>query len=297
MKSKFGLLAALMVVIAMVSCSAAPGFDGAEAPRAAQPAAPEAKSATSNSGQGTQTSAGSQVTLPSAQERMVVRTANLSLTVDDPGAVMDQITALANDTGGYVVTSHSERRGDFRVLAITIRVPAESFDDVLKTLRGVAVRIDSDDVQAQDVTEEFSDLDAQIRNLEATEQQYLTFLQKTERIEEVLQIQEKLSQVRGDIERLKGRKQFLERSTAMSVISVTLTPLAMERDIVEPGWSANQTLREALRGAVVFGEALATIVIWLVVLAIPLAVVIAPFWLLIRWMRRRRPPRAPSGAQ
>lgn len=293
MKSKIGFLAVAIVLLALAACGMASQPSEAPANRSATAGAPAARREASTE---SQAAVGNRAGQPSLTERMVVKTASLNLTVNDPAATMDEITGLANGSGGYVVSSHSEHQGDFLLRTITIRVPAERFDEVMKSLRGLAVRIDSDDVQADDVTEEYTDVDAQLRNLEATEQQYLTLLHKAEKIEDILQVQDKLSQVRGEIERLKGRKQFLERSAAMSAITVRLMPLALERQILEPGWSISQTAREALRGAVVFFQALVTIVIWLAVLAIPLAIALSPFWLLWRWVRRRRRPRMAAGS-
>ena len=288
---KIGLLAIVIVVLTLVGCaqeaSLPLGPTGA-APAAAPEAKREAAGVTS-----TTSSTANQAKLASVQDRLIVKQATLNLVVNDPQASMEQVSSLANQSGGYVVSERSERRGDFLLRTMTIRVPAEKFDEVLKALRGMAVRIDGDDVQSQDVTEEYIDIDAQLRNLEATQQQYLALLKKTEQVEDVLKVHERLSQVQGDIERLKGRKQYLERSAAMSVITLSLTPLEMQRQVLEPGWSVTETLRNALRGAVGFAQALVTVVIWLVVLAIPLAVVIAPFWLLVRWVRRRRRPPAP----
>ena len=102
-------------------------------------------------------------------ERMIVRTAAMSLVVVDvPGAV-DQIAQLAEGFGGYVVSSERWRQDERLFGIITIRVPAEDFADAMASLHRLAVDVTHEETSAKDVTEEYIDLSAKLRNLEATE--------------------------------------------------------------------------------------------------------------------------------
>ena len=160
------------------------------------------------------------------EERMIVRTGDVSLVVADVATSLDEITRLAVDSGGYVVSSRlygeeEDRRGN-----ISVRVPDDGYDSVLAALRALAVRVESERTYSEDVTEQYIDLQSRLNNAEATEAQYLALLEKAEDVEDILRIYDSLSRVRSEIEQIKGRMQYLERVSSMSLISVNLEPEA-----------------------------------------------------------------------
>ena len=109
-------------------------------------------------------------------DRMIIRTANMQLVVDDVRDTIDKITGLAQNQQGYVVNSSSWKEGERVVGQITIRVPSADFDYAMSILRSMAVEVNSETTSAQDVTEEYVDLEATLRNLEATEAQLLKLM-------------------------------------------------------------------------------------------------------------------------
>jgi len=169
-------------------------------------------------------------------DRMIIRTANMQLVVDDVRDTIDKITKLAQDREGYVVNSSSWKEGERVVGQITVRVPSDDFDYAMSVLRSMAVEVNSETTSAQDVTEEYVDLEATLRNLEATEAQLLKLMEKAVKVEDILNVQRELSRVQQDIERTKGRMQYLERTSAMSLIQVML-----EQSKLEVRFSASTT--------------------------------------------------------
>jgi PKD repeat protein len=161
-------------------------------------------------------------------DRMIIRTANMQLVVDDVRDTIDKITNLAQDRKGYVVNSSSWKEGERVVGQITIRVPSDDFDYAMGVLRNMAVEVTSETTSAQDVTEEYVDLEATLRNLEATEAQLLKLMEKAVEVKDILSVQSELSRVQQDIERTKGRMQYLERTSTMSLIQVTLEQSKLE---------------------------------------------------------------------
>ncbi len=157
-----------------------------------------------------------------ATERMIVRTGNMWLVVEDVPVAIDQITGMAEGFEGYVVSSSMWKEGERLVGRIAIRVPAECFDDTVRALRELAVDVTSEDASSKDVTEEYVDLSAKLENLEATEKQLLVIMEKAETVEDILAVQHELSNTRGEIEQTKGRMQYLERTSATSLIEVRL---------------------------------------------------------------------------
>ena len=168
--------------------------------------------------------------------------------------------------------------------SVSIRVPDEDFDQALVELRSLATRVESENTNSRDVTEEYIDLEARLKNAEATESQYLALLEKATDVEDILRIYERLSQVRRDIEQLKGRIQYLERTSSMSLISVRLEPVATAKPLVRVGWNALETLKSAVRGIVIFGQWLGTLAIWLIVFSPVWGTILG----IIFWRRRKK---------
>ena len=161
-------------------------------------------------------------------ERMIVRTGDVWLVVNDVPVVIDQITGMAEGFGGWGVSSRVWKEGERLVGSIAIRVPAEHFDDAMRALRGMAVEVNSESTSSRDVTEEYVDLSAKLQNLEATEEQLVRIMAKAETVEDILHVQRELSTTRGDIEQTKGRMQYLERTSAMSIIDIRLEQSSLD---------------------------------------------------------------------
>lgn len=196
----------------------------------------------------------SEVGQPWATERMIVRTGRMWLVVDDVPVALDRISGLAEDFDGYVVSS-KRWEGDERVAGtIAIRVPAEYFDDVVRALRGLAVEVTAEDTSSKDVTEEYVDLSAKLHNLEATEEQLLRLMEKAETVEDMLDVQRELSKTRGEIEQTKGRMQYLERTSATSLIEIYLEQARLDVNFtadkrrVKEGQKVQFTIRQIAGG-------------------------------------------------
>ena len=166
------------------------------------------------------------------ETRMIVRTAEIALVVKDVAATLDRVADLAAGLGGYVVSSKQWKEEERLVGIITIRVPAEDFAGAMETLRGLAADVTHEETLAKDVTEEYVDLSAKLRNLEATEEQLLRLMEKAEKVEDILNIQRELSRTRGEIEQTKGRMQYLERTSATSLIRVQLNQAELEARLI-----------------------------------------------------------------
>ena len=233
---------------------------------------------------------------PPAQswDRMIIRTANLGLTVKDVMSAVDRVNSLAVQHGGYVFSSESRQEGDYTYATITIYVPAQEFDVVMPLLRkldGQVEKVTSENVASSDVTEEHTDLQSQLRNLQATEVRMLDLQSKAETLADVMAVDRELRTVQGDIERIQGRINFLDKRTDMSTITIQLSPVAAPAPLAASGWQPLEAAAMAwnasldLLGKV--GIALITVGIFLW-WALPLALVAV--WLFSR--ARKKPVAA-----
>jgi hypothetical protein len=234
--------------------------------------------------------------LPSTQERMIVRNGYIELVVSDVLDARDDIARLATSYGGYVVSSSI--RGEEEDLRgnITIRVPDDMFEEALAELRGMAVRVIEESTSSYDVTEEYVDLQSRLKNAEATEQQYLNILEKATDVEDILRVYERLTYVRQEIEQIKGRMQYLERTSSMSLIEVRLEPEASAKPLARAGWNALEVFKSAIRGLSIAGQVIGTIAIWLLTLTPIWGFILAIIFIII-WLVRRRKKAKPVSTE
>ncbi len=273
MKKLIIALALAVLLVVPVACASAPS--GVAPMPAPAPMPPEADETYKNAGAGA---------LPASEERMIVRTGEISLIVKDVVDVQGEVTQLAVRLGGYVVSSRISGEEEDRRGWISIRVPDEKFEQALAELRDLSVRVESESTDSQDVTEEYVDLQSRLKNAQATENQYLALLQKAENVEDILRIYERLSQVRSEIEQIKGRMQYLERTSSMSLISVRLEPETTAKPLVRAGWNIVEIFKSGIRGLVIAGQVIGAIVIWLLIFS--------PIWGtilgIILWRRHKK---------
>jgi hypothetical protein len=232
--------------------------------------------------------------------RMIVRTVSLSILVDNTDATLAYVTTVIEQYKGYVAESN-RWIADNQVFAnVTIRVPADSLEAVRAALRSQAIRVESETMSGQDVTEEYVDLGARLRNLEATEKELLALMTEIRenrgKAEDILAVHRELTQIRSEIESLKGRMQYLERSAALATINLTIRPKESPTPVLERArWSPLVTLSKALRGFVSFLQVMADLLIYLLIFSPVVLVPILVIWLLARAIRRRKAKKSQAG--
>ncbi len=228
-------------------------------------------------------------------DRVVIHTANLSIVVPEPAASVQEIADLANEMGGFVVSSNvfqtffSEANVSADRASITIRVPSERLDEALDAIKSGATEIQSENISGQDVTQEFTDLQSRLRSLEAAEEQLFEIMDSATETEAVLQVFENLRRVSEEIEVIKGRIQYLSESARLSAISVELIPDVAAQPLDIGGWRPEGTVKDAftalIRALRFIGEA----TIWSVICIVPVALILGvPLFFAARGVRRRR---------
>jgi hypothetical protein len=194
--------------------------------------------------------------------------------------------------GGFVVQSAISGEGVSVQGSVTVRVPAEKFDEAIKGFKDLAEKVISERVTGEDVTDQYVDLESQLKNLEAARARIVELLQKATHAGEALEVNRALTEVQGQIEQISGRMKYLRQSAALSSIAVTLTQASDVPVVEEGGFKPLRIARLALRALVGFGLFLAGILI--------VVVVWSPVWLLVWWLlrawKRRRAARKAARA-
>ena len=199
-------------------------------------------------------------------ERLIVKNGTLSLVVDDVTASIDRIKTYTEAHDGFVVTSNVQKRGVAPVGTITVRIPSESFDEGFAEFETYG-EVEERRTDGRDITEEYVDLDAQLKNLRATEQQFLNILNRATKVEDILAVQRELTWVRQSIERIEGRMKYLRESADLSSITVHLSTDPSALPILEQQnqWRPLGVLKDAARSFVEFGQAVVNFIIWLII--------------------------------
>ena len=153
--------------------------------------------------------------------RKIIRTGTLDLLVNDVGQSISKIGSIVIGVGGFVEKSTQTNSGGHSA-TMTVRVPPARLDQVMSELKGLATNVDREGTEVHDVTREYIDLDARLRNAQAEEVQYLQILKRATSIKDTLDVTEKLSDVRGRIEQLQGEMKFLIAQIDMSSLEISL---------------------------------------------------------------------------
>ena len=231
---------------------------------------------------------------PAATDRIVVKTASLSLVVSDPSDAAQRITTLATGMGGFVVSSNTaeasvDAHGNKIMQAsLTVRVPSAQLDSALTQIRAMAVEVKNVSVAGQDVTAQYTDLQSQLRNAEAAEAKLTEIMNAATKTEDVMAVFNQLTQVRQQVEQLKGQIQYYQESASMSAISMDLLPDALNQPIEVGGWQPQGVAKDALESLLHAFQGLATGAIWVGLYILPLALVIGlPLFVVLRLVARR----------
>lgn len=235
-------------------------------------------------------------------DRLVIKNATLSISVNDPLKSMDTISHMAENLGGFVVTADMYQQtlsngSKVPQVSMTIRVPAEKLDEALVTIKKETDQpIISENESSQDVTAEYTDLNSRLVNLQAAEKQLQEIMASATKTEDVLSVYSQLVSVREQIELIKGQMKYYEQSAALSSISVQLIANAAVQPISIAGWQPTGVAKEALQSLIHTLQSLADFGIRLVILYLPtLLVIFIPIglvvWGIVSLVKRMRKPK------
>lgn len=235
--------------------------------------------------------------------RKLLRTVDLQLEVKDSREVAKRVEELVNRLGGYVSASNAQRQGELFVYTMTLRVPADRLDQALNTFRSYAVRIDREHQQVEDVTEQYIDLDAHRRTLEATERELAALLaesrQKGRKADEIMEIYEKLTEIRTQIEQIQTQLSSYDKLAALSTVNLELVPTESAKPVADTSWHPSDAVRSSIRSLIGFLHWLVDFLIFALIVLLPVLLVIAVAVLALRWLWRRlgrpfrRTPKVP----
>ncbi|NWG34807.1 MAG: DUF4349 domain-containing protein [Chloroflexi bacterium] len=216
-----------------------------------------------------------------ATERMVIQNVDMSIVVADPKARMDEIARMAEDMGGFVVSSNLYRStygpNEIEVpeASITIRVPAERLDEALEKIKADVVEVTYENRSGQDVTSQYVDLKSRLAAKEEAEKNLLKIMDTATNAEDVLAIYLQVQNIQTEIESLKGQIKYLEESAALSAISIRLVAEEKVKPIEIGGWKLQGTANDAVQDLIRFTQGFTRFLIRLFLTYLPALILIA----------------------
>lgn len=241
---------------------------------------------------------------PYRANRLIIKNAEVRLLMADVSSGVDRVTQVASDTFGYILSARTWYEDNFEYATITIGVPVNEFEGALNRLRKMAVNVIDETASGTDVSDQYVDMESRLRNLEATEAQIRTFLDKAVDVDESLRVNQQLSDITAQIEEIKGQMNWVRDRAAYSTITVhlepqiptptpmptaTATPTATPTPMPTPDvWRPDQTFNQATGVLGGIMRVVGDMAIWIVVVLGPfLLPAAAILWFAFRANRRR----------
>ena len=207
----------------------------------------------------------------------IVRTGTIELEVTDVPTALVTARNGIRAMGGYVGASRTENIEDRPLAQITYRVPADRWEDaldLLRTLNGQTAKVVTEQTQAVEVTGQVIDLEARIRNLRASETALQRIATGATRISDVLEVEQQLSNVRGQIEQLSAQLADLEDRAGFATLTATFSVPVVAVEVASRGWEPRVVVDEATASLVDILQALTTAGIWFAIVWLPVLLVL-----------------------
>jgi hypothetical protein len=227
-----------------------------------------------------------------AADRKIIRNADITIEVSSTVDAQHQVTSIAESHGGFVVTSEAKQRESNdpaqRTLDIklVVRVPSNQFGRAFDEIKKLAGNTPAEQVTSQDVTEDFIDLEARIKTQKALEVQFLEIMRQANKIADALEVQRQIAEVRTEIEKLEGRKRFLENRSSLSTINVNIQTPKPIITVTQTGFG--HSLREAVSDSISLASDMVLFFARSVIMLLPVFLfVFLPLGLVGRYLIRR----------
>ncbi len=273
---------------------AAPQADYARSAPAAEAPAPV------NPAGGSSGSFGNASANPAPQKQMIIMNGDMVIVVDNPAAAQEKINQIAIDLGGNLLGSQLYKTTNYAGVEVqegyvSINVPSEKLQEAIRLIKSLVKDekkdIISENLNSQNVTSQYVDLQSRLRNLEETEAQLRKILETASKVDDVLSVFNRLTEVREQIEITKGQMKYYEEASAMSTLNITLRAREMVEPITVAGWTPTGVARDALQALLDGLKFLASALIWIIIFVAPIAILLYLFVRLVIWIIRKLFPR------
>lgn len=215
-------------------------------------------------------------TPPPIQERMLIKTGQLNMKVEDVKKARNKIERIAQTLNAYLSEERLDDSGDRLTVSMTVRIPANLYDSLVVLVEKIGLKTENKSVNTQDVTEEFIDTEARLKTKKELETRYREILKQANSVTDILSVENQLNNVRGEIESMEGRLKYLSSQVLFSTLN-----LSFYQSLTSDFGFANQLFDGLKNGWLnLLSFLIGLINIWPFVLLIG-----GGAWIFIRWKR------------
>ena len=226
---------------------------------------------------------------PRLPDRKLIRKVQMELEVKDTTAATRSVQEIVTGEGGFVEGMNGYRNGDLMFYSMTLRIPADRLDQALGAIRGLAVRVDHEQLATEDATSRYVDLQSQLRNLQTTEAELRELLaesrERARKVEDVMAIYRELTGIRGQIEQIQGQLQSIDRLSSLSTVQLEIRTDVGAKPIVGDEWRPSETVRMSFSALVAVLQFVVNALIIGVIVVLP---ILLPLRFLLRFLQRRK---------
>lgn len=154
-------------------------------------------------------------------ERKIIREGEIYFECRDVLETENFLKSEVKTVKGYISNESANSYGERTEKRLSIRIPSDQLDALLEKIQAHAVKIENTNIRSEDVTEQYIDVEARLKTKKELEIRYLSLLQQAKNVDEILQIERELSNIRGEIESMQGRLNYLKDRTSLSTLNVT----------------------------------------------------------------------------
>lgn len=214
---------------------------------------------------------GRKVAPSDSANRIVIQDTSLSLQVDDVDKKIKEINNVVSELGGFLINSNLSKPDGVGSGSISVRVPESKRAEAMELFKGMAVKVVSENISGTDVTDQYTDLQAQLEVLQKTKVKFEDILNSAVRVEDLMNVQQQLISIQQQIDSVKGQQKYFEQSAKLSKITIYLStddlalPYAPTNE-----WRPAVVFKDAVRSLLLSLRSLGNILIW--------AVVFSPVW-------------------
>ncbi|PJE61020.1 hypothetical protein COU86_01245 [Candidatus Roizmanbacteria bacterium CG10_big_fil_rev_8_21_14_0_10_36_26] len=219
------------------------------------------------------------------KNRLVITNSYLSLQVSKVAVVQKQVIKKAEELGGYMVNSSIENPSDVASATVTVRIPSKQLENALQYYRSLSIKVISENLQGDDVTDQYVDFAAQLKTYEKTKAIFEQMLDKATNIQDILEVQREIINVQSSIDSIKGQMDYLKKNAEMAKITLYLSTdeLALPYAPTDT-WRPSVIFKQAVRSLVGTVRRIGSLAIWIGVYAI----IWVPILLIVLYIRRKR---------
>lgn len=221
--------------------------------------------------------------------RMIIRNADLTMQVNNIPQSLQAISSFTEKSGGYVVRSNVNQdpyNNNNTTAAISIRVPAEGLNNALQQLKSMAYRVIQESISGEDITQQYVDLESQLGNLQQSKKQLEKIMSGATNTEDILKVQQRLSDTQGQIDVLQGQIKYYKESVAFSLISINLTMNPTIEEKSQSQWKITEVFKSSFINLMNGVRDFTYNVIQIIVYFLPMALLWALFAFVIYWIGR-----------